>query len=181
MDQTIRDLIKQGDRLFAGRTGLISAWQVIAENFYPMRADFNGFLSDDNSSSSLFSSYPVLAHRELGNMFAAMLRPRAARWFSLHAMDSTSLLDIWRLIFAHSCVWRRAGPSGGIPGPLAHLSHRGARAHNPRHNLFSALGHCSLYRLHLRNLRYVRIRLVLWTVLTLTRFTGRVYSCKNLS
>jgi len=87
LDQTIRDLIRQGDRLFAGRSGLISAWQAIAENFYPMRADFNGFLSDDNSSSSLFSSYPVLAHRELGNMFAAMLRPRAARWFSLHVGD----------------------------------------------------------------------------------------------
>ena len=100
---------------------------------------------------------------------------------SLHAMASTSLLDMGRLIFAHTCVWRRAGPSGGIPGPLAHPSHRAARAHNPRHNLFSALGHCSLYRLHLRNLRYVRIRFVLRVVLTLTRYTGRFYSCKHLS
>ena len=103
-----------------------------------------------------------------------------ARRLSLHAMDSTSLLDIWRLIFAHSCVWRRAGPSEGIPGPLALLSHRGATAHNPRPNLFSALSHCRLYRLHLRNLRYVRIQLVRRVVLISTRCTGRFNSFKHL-
>jgi hypothetical protein len=106
-----------------------------------------------------------------------------ARWFSLHAMDSTSLLDMLRLVFAHSRVWTKAGPSDGIPGPLAHLSHHCARAQHPcpRHNLFSALRHCSLHRLYLRNLRYIRIWLVLWEALNLTRCKGFFYSCKHLS
>ena len=87
MDQRARDLIKHGNGLFNSRTGLVSMWQVLAENFYPERADFNGPLPDANSSDSLFSSYPVLARRELGNMFAAMLRPRSAKWFSAHVSD----------------------------------------------------------------------------------------------
>ena len=88
-DSRADDLLKQGDALFGARTGLVSAWQTIAENFYPLRADFLGALPDGNANSDLFSSYPVLAHRELGNMFAAMLRPRSARWFSAHVNDET--------------------------------------------------------------------------------------------
>lgn len=87
MDSRAADLIKQGDALFASRSGLMAYWQVIAENFYPRRADFIAQPTDVSASENLFSSYPSLARRELGNLLAAMLRPRNARWFSLHVDD----------------------------------------------------------------------------------------------
>lgn len=88
MDSRARDLIKMGDGLFAQRTALLSLWQEIAENFYPERADFTSRRrAGAEFAGHLFSSYPALARRELGNLFAAMLRPRGSRWFSLHVRN----------------------------------------------------------------------------------------------
>ncbi len=94
MDTRARDLIKMGDSLFAQRTSLLTLWQEIAENFYPERADFTTRRGRGQEfAAHLFSSFPAIARRELGNLFAAMLRPRGARWFSLHvrneALDQT--------------------------------------------------------------------------------------------
>src|ERR1041385_7896288 len=88
MDSRARDLIKMGDGLFSQRSGLMALWQEIAEQLYPERADFTSQRSEGALfADNLFGSYPLLARRELGNSFAAMLRPRNAPWFALHVQD----------------------------------------------------------------------------------------------
>jgi hypothetical protein len=88
MEQRARDVIKIGDKLFDDKRQLDSLWQEIALNFYPERADFTEKRNvGDEFSDHLFSSYPVLARRELGNMLASSLRPRSQKWFSIHIDD----------------------------------------------------------------------------------------------
>jgi hypothetical protein len=85
MDQRARDLITMGEALFARRSGLMSLWQEIAEQIYVERADFTAARSEGALfAEHLFGSYPLLARRELGNAFGAILRPRATPWFALH-------------------------------------------------------------------------------------------------
>lgn len=74
-------LIKLGEQLFSKRSGLLSLWQEIAENFYPERADFTGAHNiGADLASNLSTSYPILARRDLGNAFGAMLRPSSKNW-----------------------------------------------------------------------------------------------------
>jgi hypothetical protein len=40
MKTRVRDIVDQGNRLFEKRRPMLSLWQTMAENFYPMRADF---------------------------------------------------------------------------------------------------------------------------------------------
>src|SRR5262245_21273884 len=82
MKQRVRDLVEQGDRLFAKRQPLLARWQDIAENFYPERADFTGPLAvGTDFAAGLMSGYPVMVRRDLANSFASMLRPRGQPWF----------------------------------------------------------------------------------------------------
>ena len=75
-------VIRFGDQLFDKRSGLLSLWQMIAESFYPERADFTTARNvGDELANGLMTSYPVLARRDLGNAFGAMLRPTAKDWF----------------------------------------------------------------------------------------------------
>ena len=88
MEQRARDIVKIGNKLFDQKHEMDSLWQEIALNFYPERADFTTKRNaGEEFSDHLFSSYPVLARRELGNMLAASLRPRSQKWFSLHVDD----------------------------------------------------------------------------------------------
>lgn len=74
-----------GKKLFDKKQQLDSLWQEIALNFYPERADFtNQRIEGEEYADHLFSSYPVLARRELGNIIASSLRPRSDKWFSIH-------------------------------------------------------------------------------------------------
>lgn len=81
-----KTLISQGDQLFGKRSSLMSFWQEVADNFYPERADFttNRHLGED-FASNLDTSYPILARRDLGNSFNAMLRH--GEWFEIKAKD----------------------------------------------------------------------------------------------
>jgi hypothetical protein len=82
MKTRARELIEQGDRLFSRRAPLLSLWQTIGEQFYPLRADFTGNRSPgDEFASHLMSGRPLLVHRELSNAFSSMLRPRGKVWF----------------------------------------------------------------------------------------------------
>jgi hypothetical protein len=72
--------------LFAAKRSVDSLWQELALNFYPERADFTTQRNvGDEFANHLFSSYPVLARRELGNMMAEFLRPD--KWMSIHVDD----------------------------------------------------------------------------------------------
>ena len=82
MKARARELMQQGDRLFASRTSLLSLWQTTAEQFYPLRADFTGPRSAGGEfASHLMTGRPLLVHRELSNAFSSMLRPRGKVWF----------------------------------------------------------------------------------------------------
>ncbi len=86
------DLIERGGLLFKERRAINTLWQEIAENFYPQRADFiiNRYIGEE-FAEHLYSSYPILVHRDLSNSFAAMLRPRKKDWFFISVDDSDRL------------------------------------------------------------------------------------------
>jgi hypothetical protein len=77
-----RELREQGTRLFSRREPLLTLWQDIADQFYPLRSDFTqSHTLGDEFASHLMSSKPVYVHRELANAFSSMLRPRTKVWF----------------------------------------------------------------------------------------------------
>lgn len=77
-------LIERGTGLFTERKAITTLWQELAENFFPQRADFtiNRYIGEE-FAEHLYSSYPIIVHRDLSNSFAAMLRPRAKDWFQV--------------------------------------------------------------------------------------------------
>lgn len=75
----LRDL---ADNLFGKKQVLNSLHQTICAHFYPERADFTQKRSLGNEfADDLYTSYPILCRRELGNQFGTMLRPTARPWF----------------------------------------------------------------------------------------------------
>jgi len=87
-----QDLIERGQQLDKDRKAITTLWQELAENFYPQRADFtiNRYIGE-TFAEQLYSSYPILVHRDLSNAFAAMLRPRAKPWFTVSVDDDEDL------------------------------------------------------------------------------------------
>jgi hypothetical protein len=86
MDSRARSVIRLGSKLFSDKKSVDSLWQELALNFYPERADFTTERSvGDEFADHLFSSYPVVARRELANMLAEFLRPD--KFFSIHVDD----------------------------------------------------------------------------------------------
>lgn len=91
-DYRVKELLRVGDSGFGKRDNLLSLWQEIAENFYVERADFTSSRSmGKNFADNLSASYPILARRDLGNMFSSMLRPRDRKWFSMKAGHDDSV------------------------------------------------------------------------------------------
>jgi hypothetical protein len=86
VDARARTVVKLGDKLFNDKNIVNTLWQEIALNFYPERAEFNTTrLPGEEFADHLFSSYPVMARRELANMLAEFLRPD--KFFSIHVDD----------------------------------------------------------------------------------------------
>ena len=85
-------LIERGLLFFSERKAITTLWQELAENFYPQRADFtiNRYIGEE-FAEHLYSSYPIIVHRDLSNSFAAMLRPRAKDWFEVSVDDAGEL------------------------------------------------------------------------------------------
>jgi hypothetical protein len=92
-----QDLIQRGMGLFEERKSMMTLWQELAENFYPQRADFtiNRYIGEE-FAEHLYSSYPIIVHRDLSNSFAAMLRPRAKEWFEVSVEDEDDLSQAGR-------------------------------------------------------------------------------------
>jgi len=76
-------LKKQGNKLF-DRGNLMAYFEELRRNFYPERDSFTGAtpLSGD-FAEDLMTSFPLVARRDLGNAFSAMLRPSAKPWFKM--------------------------------------------------------------------------------------------------
>jgi hypothetical protein len=72
--------------MFSDKGSVHSLWQEIALNFYPKRANFTTQRDDgEEYSDHLFTSYPSMARRELGNMLDEYLFPD--KFFSIHVDD----------------------------------------------------------------------------------------------
>src|SRR3990167_10533138 len=88
MDSRAREIVSMGDKLFTNKGSFDSLNQEIALNVFNERADFTEKLNDGQDvAGHLFSSYPSLARRELGNLLSAHLRPQGQRWFGIHVED----------------------------------------------------------------------------------------------
>lgn len=87
-----RDIADRAAKLFSDRKAITTLWQEIAENFYPQRADFTirRYIGEE-FAEHLYSSYPILVHRDLSNAFAAMLRPRRKAWFEIEVEEHDDL------------------------------------------------------------------------------------------
>ncbi|MFK4060736.1 portal protein [Brucella anthropi] len=82
MDSRARELCSIGKGLFTKKEPWDSLCQDLAENFYPMRADFTSSLSlGDDFQLDTMDSYPLQARETLGNMPNAMLRQ--GDWFKV--------------------------------------------------------------------------------------------------
>jgi hypothetical protein len=92
MKQRVQDVVRMGDKLFSARSPIMSLWQVQAENFHVMRADFTRqrYFSEE-FGSYLMTGFPARCHRDLTNAFSAMLRPRDQQWF--HARTDNELVN----------------------------------------------------------------------------------------
>lgn len=83
-EQRHKDLVDQGKKLYERKSDVMRLWQEIAENFYPERADFTATRNvGGDFAGGLDTSYPILARRDLGNAFGAMLRPPSKEWFHI--------------------------------------------------------------------------------------------------
>lgn len=81
-DIRAKELVQQGSSLFSKKMQWDQLCQEIAENFYPMRADFTSpFTLGQDFSEDLMDSYPVQARETLGNAPQAMLRQ--GEWFTV--------------------------------------------------------------------------------------------------
>jgi hypothetical protein len=86
MDSRAKEVVRIGNVLFERKRTVDSLRQEIALNFYPERASFTSKRDDgEEFADHLFSSYPVLARRELGNMLDEFLFPE--KFFSIHVDD----------------------------------------------------------------------------------------------
>jgi len=87
-----QELVERSVGLFNVRKAITTLWQEISEHFYPQRADFTltRYIGEE-FAEQLFSSYPLIVHRELANAFAAMLRPRRKDWFSITVDDEDNI------------------------------------------------------------------------------------------
>ena len=86
MDSRAREVLRIGDRMFGDKRTVDTLFQELALNFYPERADFTTMRDQgEEHAPHLFSSYPVMARRELGNMLDEFLFPD--KFFSVHVDD----------------------------------------------------------------------------------------------
>ncbi len=91
---SVKELIARAAQLDSDRKSILTLWQEVAENFYPQRADFTirRYVGEE-FAEHLYSSYPIIVHRDLTNAFATMLRPRAKEWFQV-AVDEYDELSM---------------------------------------------------------------------------------------
>lgn len=110
MDQRIKTLMQLCEDVFQKRSALVAFWQDIAENFYVERANFTvGSNAGMDFAAGLETSYPLLARRDLGNAFSAMLRPSDREWFHIRAkQESREDTNARRWLEWATCVQRRA-------------------------------------------------------------------------
>ena len=131
-------LQQQGEQLFSKRTALMTLWQALAENFYPERADFTASRNmGDTFADHLMTSYPVLARRDLGNAFGAMLRPSSKNWYHIRTTDN------WDTIGVEARQWIEWA-EGRMRRAMYHKSSQFVRATKEGDHDFATFGQCAI-------------------------------------
>ena len=134
-----RDIAERSAKLFSDRKAVLTLWQEIAENFYPQRADFTLRRHvGEEFAEHLYSSYPLLVHRDLSNAFAAMLRPRAKEWFQISVEDEDRVSHAGKVWLQRATKQMRSS----MYDRRAHL----IRATNEGDADFAAFGQCIITR-----------------------------------
>lgn len=88
MNEDIKHHVKIAGKLFSDKLVLDTRNQEIAENFYIERADFTAKRSaGEVFADHLYTSYPLVASRELSDMVGSMLRPKSSQWYSMSLLD----------------------------------------------------------------------------------------------
>ncbi len=126
-----------GDNLFGKKMPLNSLFQDVADNFYVERATFTLKRSlGADFAANLYTSYPMLCRRELGNSLGAMLRPTAKIWFHT-GLRNRAVTDneTRRWLQAFEETQRRA-----MYDPHAHFT----RATKEGDHDFAAFGQCAI-------------------------------------
>lgn len=105
----VKSLISRGDQLFGSRGSILSFWQDSAENFYPQRAHFTSSPNiGEDFAANLYTSYPILVHRELSGAISSMLRRRDTQWGKMSILRDDRLDSAGRqwLEYATKVQWR---------------------------------------------------------------------------
>lgn len=85
-DDTGKELTRISDGLFTAARPYHSLCQELAENYYPMRADFTSALNlGDDFALDIMDSYPIQARAQLSDAIEAMLRQ--GDWFKVSTGD----------------------------------------------------------------------------------------------
>lgn len=113
------------ERAFEKRGSLLSLWQEQADNFYPERGDFTRYRSlGTDFADTLTTSFPILARRDMADMFSSMLRPTDVAWFKTVtsnydqlSQDSKLFLEFaskfqWNAMYDRKAMFQRATKEG---------------------------------------------------------------------
>jgi len=96
MKLSVEQLIQLSDQQFKLQAPVKSLWQVLADNFYPERADFTVTRNVGSEfADGLMDSFPLLMRRDLGNSMHAMLRD--GDWFNMRiaGADADYASKVW--------------------------------------------------------------------------------------
>lgn len=126
-----------GSTTFDKKSSLNLLHQEIATHFYPERAIFTVTRSlGEDFAGNLYTSYPLLCRRDLGNQFASMLRPTAKPWFHMQRRyQKTEKTEVRRVLESFEEAQRRA-----MYDPIAQFT----RATKEGDHDFAAFGQCAL-------------------------------------
>lgn len=171
MDSRARHLVAVGKKLFAAKAQYDSLCQEIAENFYPLRADFTtSFTLGEDFSTDLMESFPVQARETLGNTIGALLRqgdwfqaktgfeeidedPSAARWLEYATKRHKRLIYDRHANLVRACNevdhdWVAFGGGVMSVGESTDRSRFLFRAWHPRDCAWIENANCAVDRLH---------------------------------
>jgi cytochrome c553 len=94
MDSNAAELMKRSSLLFTQKFTDDSLWQILADEFYPERADFTRIrVEGDEFVEWLYESTPAQYRRDLAGSMGAILRPRGKQWFNPRPKDEWRRTD----------------------------------------------------------------------------------------
>jgi hypothetical protein len=93
-DVNAEELVRFSDTLFTRKGTLDSLYQVLADEFYPERADFTRIRVEGSEYVEwLYESTPAQYRRDLAGAMGAILRPRGKQWFNPRPADEWRRTD----------------------------------------------------------------------------------------